>query len=247
MSAILLVHPDARTREAVSSILEKSGHKVFSVHDGPGALQAFRRERPEIVILNQTLPGMACYQVFAEIRGIDFKAKVLIFTVLGSGEKRGPGPAFGIRAFGPGEVLGIIEEIQNGAGSGRIRGERFTPRVLVVDDDPGVRNTLNRYLTERGYEVAAAPDGAEALPLLKRLRPHLVLLDIDMPVMNGVETLQRIRELDSQAAVMMMSGHSTVEMMERCRDYGAYDYLVKPFDFEYMEFSVYSKLVLMTI
>lgn len=247
MSAILLVHPDSATREVVSSILEKGGHRVFAAPEGSGALEIFQREKPDIVILNQELPKMTSTQVFTEIQRIDPNAKVLVFAVQGVQKELGAPAKFGIRAFRPGEVLQIIDELQDGAQEARAKLEHFASRVLVVDDDLSVLDTVRRFLTERGYEVGVASNGLEALPLLKKLRPHLVLLDIDMPKMSGVETLKRIREIDSQVGVMMITGNDTLEIMERCRDYGAYDYVLKPFDLQYLSFSVYSKIVLMTL
>ncbi len=247
MSMILIVHPESRTREAVRSILGQNGHRVSSAEDGPRALEAFKREKPDIVILNQQLPKMATYQVFTEIKRIDPHAKVVVFTLQGADEKREARASFGIRAFLPGEVLQIVARLLGDAEQARTQPERFAARVLIVDDDRGVLDTLSRFLTEKAYEVAVAAGGMEALPLLKKVRPHLVLLDIDMPMMNGVETLKRIRDLDGQVGVMMITGNDTFEMMALCRDYGAYDYLLKPFDFEYLEFSVYSKILLMTL
>lgn len=247
MSAILIVHPEIKTLETVRSILEQGGHRVTSAQDGPTALEEFKRGRPDIVILNQQLPKMATYRVFAEIKRVDPHAKVLVFSVQGTGEGREARALFGIRAVLPREVLQIVDRLLGDAEQARTQPERFASRLLIVDDDRGVLDTLGRFLTARAYEVSVAASGMEALPLLKKVRPHLVLLDIDMPMMNGVETLKRIRDQDSQVGVMMITGNDTVEMMERCRDYGAYDYLLKPFDFEYLEFSVYSKILLMTL
>lgn len=247
MNSVLLVHPDEKIREAVGSILEQSGHAVTAAADGAGALDAFQRVRPDIVVLNRELPDLAGFKIFAEIRLIDPQAKVLVFAVRGADEKRTARPAFGVRAFKPGEVLDIIDELLNGSKRVRAQLERFAARILVVDDDLGVLDTLRRYLTDLGYEVAVAPGGMDALALLKKVRPHLVLLDIDMPGMNGVETLKRIRELDDQVGVMMITADAAVETMERCRAHGAYDYLIKPFDFRCLEFSVYSKILLMTL
>jgi two-component system response regulator (stage 0 sporulation protein F) len=244
MNSILLAHPDGKVRAAVRSILEKSGRRISTAADGPQALNAFTRAGPDIVILNHELPGMASFRVFAEIKKTNPLAKVLLLAVQGLGPKHEV--RFGIPAFRPGEVLRIVEELEDGSKRTRAQLERFAPRILVVDDDLDVLDTMRRFLTEKGYEVAVAPSGMDALPLFKKFRPHLVLLDIDMPKMSGVETLKRIRDLDGQVGVMMVTGNDAVEAMERCRDYGAYDYLLKPFDFRYFEFSVYSKILLMT-
>jgi DNA-binding response OmpR family regulator len=247
MSTILLAHPDSKTCEAVSSILENGGHRVFTAQDGPACVELFKRERPDIVILNEQLPKMTSTRVFTEIQHIDPETKVLVFALREIGEERELPAKFGIRAFRPGEVLQIVEELQAGAERPGAGGERFAFRILVVDDNPGILKVLQRFLTDKGYEVRVATSGAAALPMLKKMRPHLVLLDIDMPEMDGVQTLRRIREIDGQVGVIMVTGNDTIETMERCRAYGAYDYVVKPFDFAYLAFSVYSKIVVMTL
>ena len=247
MSRILVVHADSKVREVVGAILEKGGHRVRTTQDGPSALKVFLQDRPDIVILDDELKTPASFQVFSEIKKIEPLAKVLVFAMRTDREKRETRMRFGIRAFQPGEVIQIVEELQTPGEKTSSRPDRFAPRVLVVDDDAGVLNTIRRFLSEKGYEVATAANGMDALPLLKKLRPLLVLLDVDMPKMNGVETLKRIRELDGQVGVMMITGDATVETMAQCQELGAYDYLVKPIDFQYLEFSVYSKVLLMTL
>ena len=247
MSSILLVHPDSKTREAVGSILEKGGHRVFAASNGPTALEVFQRERPDIVVLNRDLPKTTSTRVFTEIQQIDPGSKVLVFAVRGVREVPEPPEKFGIRTFRPGEVLQIVTELQDGAGPARGKRGSFPFRILVVDDNSRVRDVLHRFLTEKGYEVAVAPSGLAALPLLKGFRPQLVLLDIDMPELDGVRTLKLMREIDGRVGVMMITGNDTIETMERCRDYGAYDYVLKPFDFPYLAFSVHSKIIMMTL
>ena len=247
MSLILVVHPDGKASETLTSILEKSGHRTVSAPDGPRALAAFARHKPDIVIVNHVLPSMASFQLFAEIRRIAPQAKVLLFELLGAAGQDPARAPLGVRGLRPSEVLQVVEEIQNGEGERRSGPDATAPRVLIVDDDAAVRETVRRLLTEKGHEVFEASSGAGAISAVKRIRPHLVLLDIDMPGMSGVETLRRIRESDGTAGVMMITGNDELETMALCRDYGAYDYLVKPFDLQYLEFSVYSKILLMTV
>ena len=95
--------------------------------------------------------------------------------------------------------------------------------------------------------MVTARDGFEALVLHGTFKPQLILLDIDMPKMTGIDTLKRIRHEDDAVGIMMITGNDTLEIMAQCRDYGAYDYVLKPFDLDYLAFSVYSKILLMTI
>jgi DNA-binding response OmpR family regulator len=245
MSSILIVHPDEKTTETLGSILAKRGHRASSACDGPRALAAFARLKPDIVIVNRLLPDTETFQVFAQLRRMDPKAKVLLFDLLEPAGAPGRAP-FGVRGLRPAEALRVVEELRDGASQLGADGVA-APRVLVVDDDAVVRAALRRFLSDQGYQTADASSGEEALSLLKRARPHLVLLDVDMPEMSGVETLRRIRETDPAVGVMMVTGDDQPETMALCRELGAYDYLVKPFDLQYLEFSVYSKILLMTV
>jgi len=103
-------------------------------------------------------------------------------------------------------------------------------RVLVVDDEKGIREALQQLLEYEQIEVRTGATGAEALTLYDEFRPHLVFLDVKMQGMDGIETLKRLRELDHQAQIVMISGHGTIQTAVEATQHGAYDFLEKPLD-----------------
>jgi two-component system nitrogen regulation response regulator NtrX len=103
-------------------------------------------------------------------------------------------------------------------------------RVLVVDDEKGVREALRQLLEYEGVDVRAVASGAEALATYAEFHPHLVLLDVKMAGMDGLETLARLREQDPAAHVVMISGHGTIQTAVEATQRGAYDFLEKPLD-----------------
>jgi len=103
-------------------------------------------------------------------------------------------------------------------------------RVLVVDDEKGIREALTQLLEYEDIEVRACASGSEALSLYPEFRPHLVLLDVKMQGMDGLETLRKLRELDPRAQVVMISGHGTIQTAVEATQLGAYDFLEKPLD-----------------
>jgi len=103
-------------------------------------------------------------------------------------------------------------------------------RVLVVDDEPGVREALKQLLEYEGYAVALAASGHEALDQYAETRPHLVLLDVKMAGMDGLSTLTKLREADPQALVVMISGHGSIATAVEATQRGAHDFLEKPLD-----------------
>ena len=118
-------------------------------------------------------------------------------------------------------------------------------KILVVDDDPNIRELLQLFLTGKGFEVIMTNDGMEAVALLKRERPHLVLLDIMMPRLSGFEVLKLLKAADPKAAVIMITALGDMSSAQECLALGAYDYIVKPLNLDYLETSVMAQIMLM--
>lgn len=105
-----------------------------------------------------------------------------------------------------------------------------SPCVLVVDDDPGVRDTIQFMLEDAGYAVVTATNGPDALARVIEREPSLVLLDLQMPLMTGQETLARLREMPLQIPVIFMTAGLRAQV--EAAKHGADGHLAKPFEFE---------------
>src|SRR6185503_2967915 len=103
------------------------------------------------------------------------------------------------------------------------------PVVLVVDDDPGVRESF-RLILEDHYDVTDVPDGPTALDVVRTSAVDLVLLDIRLPGMDGIEVLERIKALDEGMEVILVTAVKTVRTAVAAMKLGAFDYLTKPFE-----------------
>lgn len=248
MSSILLLHEKGGVRDTLGAALAAAGHRVTPADDGEAAVGAFREIPPDLVLLDRRLPGglAAC----GRLRALAPEADILVLTSLADAEGQEKFLAFGVRAFLPKEpttLLKVLDRLSRRDGRVRAEGHRFTPRVLVIDDDPNVRSLLRRFLENRGYEVRAAAGGMEGLTLLRESRPHVVLLDFDMPDLNGLETLRRIKALDAASSVLMITANGDERTARLCLQEGASDYIMKPFDLDYLELSVYAKVLLLTL
>ena len=104
--------------------------------------------------------------------------------------------------------------------------------ILIVDDEVSILNSLSSILEDEGHEVVVAKSGTEALKICTADPPELMLLDIWMPEMDGLETLRRVKELVPYTQVMMMSGHGSIETAVKAIKLGAYDYIEKPLSLE---------------
>ena len=101
--------------------------------------------------------------------------------------------------------------------------------ILIIDDEPGLRQTVSLILSEEGYEVATASDGEEGLAKATELQPDIILCDVKMPRMPGLEFLDRYREQNGTAMVIVMTAYGSMELAIQAMKKGAYDYLSKPF------------------
>jgi DNA-binding NtrC family response regulator len=106
----------------------------------------------------------------------------------------------------------------------------FSENILVVDDDPDIREVLKDRLESLGYRVLVAASGAEGLELLEKQNPQIVLLDIEMPAMSGLETLKEIRKRELDITVVMITAYGTIERAVEAMKEGAYDFIPKPFE-----------------
>ncbi len=122
---------------------------------------------------------------------------------------------------------------------------RGISKILVCDDDKAVSNFLECFLKKEGCaQVEIALSGEEALEKITRDRYQLVLLDIKLPGMDGLQTLKRIKEIDNNITVIMITGFAEIETADQAKNMGAYDYIVKPFDLAYLKLVVLTKMVL---
>jgi DNA-binding response OmpR family regulator len=116
-------------------------------------------------------------------------------------------------------------------------------KILVVDDEIAIRNLLKEFLTRKGYDVYTASDGRAAIAQVKEIRPHIVLLDIMMPSIGGIDTLKEIRRIDPKVGVIMVTAICDQELGKRAMELGASDYITKPLDFDYLETAVMVKML----
>lgn len=115
--------------------------------------------------------------------------------------------------------------------------------ILVVDDEIEACNALKEFLEVKGHEVYTAQDGKSALDQVQELRPQLVLLDMIMPGMHGIEVLQEIKKIDPEIGVIMVTVVTNEGQAKKALQLGAYDYITKPVDLNYLDTVVMVKIL----
>lgn len=254
-------------RAILLELLGAAGFEVLEAANGLEALLQVKRTRPDGVILDIQMPRLGGLDALRRIRAFDPRIRVVILTGLPDPELRNEARAGGAAAFLEKPIVldDILAALDPDAPPPASRSRRAEPvveaapaappaaaeivpaapaapealaSVLVVDDDPEVRSLLLEALQLRGYEVRGAPDGTDALREITRRPPDVILLDIEMPGLNGVDALPAIRALAPDAAVIMVSGSSDADVSRQALARGAFDYVTKPIDFDYLTQSV---------
>ena len=104
------------------------------------------------------------------------------------------------------------------------------PGILVIDDQPGIRRLLIEVLSEEGYVVVEASNGYDGLQKAKDHHPSMILMDLKMPGMDGIETLKELKRLGMSSKVIMMTAYGELDLITEAKELGAVDYITKPFD-----------------
>jgi two-component system response regulator (stage 0 sporulation protein F) len=103
-------------------------------------------------------------------------------------------------------------------------------KILVIDDQPGIRRLLTEVLQDEGYEVFSAENGYDGLQAAKEKNPAVILMDMKMPGMDGIETLRELKQIGQQDKVIMMTAYGELETVSQAAELGAYKSITKPFD-----------------
>lgn len=223
----ILVVDDLRSmRLTLGGILEDNGHNVVTVEDGYQAIAAVRKTDFDAIFMDIKMPGINGVQTFREVKKIDPEAAVIMMTAYSVEDLVKEALEEGAYAvvykpFDIDRIIAIIQELLHG----RIL-------ILVVDDQFADRATLKAVLEDKGYRVASAQDGAEAIEMVKSKHYDIIFLDVRLPGMDGVETFEQVKKIDPEATVIMMTGYTEEELVKKAVNAGAYTCIHKPFDME---------------
>jgi CheY-like chemotaxis protein len=186
---VLVIDDEEEARRLISDHLTAAGFRVVAARDGQEGLDLARRHRPTAITLDVMMPKMDGWKVISRLKASPETADIPVVMVSVS-EDRATGVALGASGYvlKPVDRATLLAELEGVAAACRVR------RVLVVDDDPAVREQLSSILGERGYRVETASGGAEGLALIRQHRPDAVILDLMMPDVDGFTVLERLRD-----------------------------------------------------
>lgn len=111
-------------------------------------------------------------------------------------------------------------------------------KILIVDDEKGMRDLLSKVLKKEGYQIFTAQDGEEGLEIIKDQTLDVVIADLDMPVLNGIEMIKKAKEFDPSLTIIIITAYASMETAIEALKLGAYDYLIKPFNNDEIKLTV---------
>jgi DNA-binding NtrC family response regulator len=238
---LLLVDDEVEFLNSTAKALRRRGFEVTTVQNPAIGLKLLEHETFDVAVLDVKMPGISGDQMFKEMRRRWPETPVVMLTGHGTVEQ-----AFEISKDGvfdyltkPCDVEKLVRTCLN-AVAASLRGEMPEKEpeepeeidVLIVDDEEDFLHSLSTALRRRKMRVSTASSGEEALGKLETNSCPVVLLDLKMPGMDGLETLRRIKAADPSCEVLLLTGLPTVAtVVEGLKD-GAFDYVVKPQDME---------------
>ena len=250
MPTILCVDDDTEILDVLKEYFTRQGFHVVTAMNGVEAMFQVQRCLPRAIILDLFMPRLGALGALHHVRRIVPEIVVLLISghpralrvvteaglsVDGAFEK----PLDLVGILGALAQAGVLPPRKAAAAAPETSAVKASPsgrrRTLVVDDEPEIRGLLIEYLQGKGFEARGVSTGEEALRQIPEFRPHIVLLDISMPGLSGVETLRRIKALRQETAVIMVSGIEDVETARQTLALGAADYVAKPVDFQYLD------------
>lgn len=254
MANVLVVDDDTSIREVLYDWLTRRQHTVLTANSGTQALEMLKAQRPDVVLLDLTMPGPLGVETAKKIRRIDDTVPIILMRSAGDEEV----PATELKRLVINEVLRkelglslflknlevVLRRLERSSQPDASGSALHVPgMVLVVDDEPAILRLLKSFFESRGIRVMVAGSGEEALQALPK-KPTAVLMDMTMPGMDGLMTLKKIKSVEPKLPVIMVSGIGDEATVQEALDSGAYDYVTKPFNLEYLETVVLTKLLL---
>lgn len=251
MAKILIVDDEARIRELLRKALAQAGYDVVSVPSAEQSLELIFKEPFDLLLLDVRLSsGESGLSILKKVREHRKNVPIVIYSGALTPELDKEA-----REAGANEVLSKdVDVLQLVAQIGKIikakvrifQGpiERREKSLLVVDDEEAIRRILREFFVRKGYKVFEAENGEKALQLARSEKISVVLLDMKMPGMDGIETLKRLLEINPKLGVVMTTAVEDEDKVKKALESGAYSYVLKPCDFMYLELVVMSKLTI---
>ena len=222
---VLVVDDNEDLLETLSLILKRRGFNVDTANDGVSAVHKFKGGGFDVTLMDIVMPNMNGVEAFQKIREVDPEAVVILMTAYSEEEL--------IRlAINEGAHRVVHKPISIDKMIEMIREATLSQPILIVDDDNDILETLTRTLELKGYRVVVAGSGEEAIKIAREKTCPIAFVDIKLPIMDGLETYLRLKDINPKIMAVMMTGFrdEVKDALEKAQEASAITCLFKPFN-----------------
>ncbi|HDY67390.1 MAG TPA: response regulator, partial [Candidatus Scalindua sp.] len=220
---ILVVDDEPGIRTTLSAILEEEGYNVVVAEDGYKGIEAAKKTKFKIAFLDLKMPGINGVETFKRIKKISPNTIIFFTTAFFAEDLLKEAVKLGAQAilYKPLDIDLILKVIKE---------DLTKTKILVVDDEFAIREPLKGLLEDRGYKVTVAEDGHAAIEMAKKTHFDIMFIDVEMPGIDGLQTLEEIKKVDPKTKVVVMTGHDVENLTEKAISRGATTCIPKPID-----------------
>lgn len=227
---ILIVDDNISLAKTMSLILKRKGYEATTAPDGLVAIKRIKERPFDLIFMDIKMPLMDGVQIYRKIKKIRPETIVIMMTayavenLVAQALKEG---AYGI-IYKPLDIEKMISLIE------KSRKKKQGALILIVDDDPGTCTTLKNILLKKGYRISIAHDGEKAVTMAQEKTYDIILIDLKLPTINGLEVYLKIKEIDPKLVAIMMTGYckEMTDLVEEALNNDAYTCIFKPLDIE---------------
>jgi DNA-binding response OmpR family regulator len=255
MSKILIVDDERVFCDLLQALMKSHGHEVFTAYNGKEAVEEFKQHRPLFTLLDLHMPEMNGIETLRQIRAIDQTAAVMILTAWGTDDLEQQARRLGVTDFLSKAISldAIVASMDRGlkpTAQAPAAGKAARPRipetdaVFLAEGKADARDTFVRVLGQHGITIRAAQDGPTLLSMLDKERPPLIVLDMDLPGMKGLDVLREMRAKNYTGGIIIMTARQDEKLLKEALDLGSIDILGKPVEPERLMLTIQVGLVL---
>jgi two-component system sensor histidine kinase/response regulator len=243
---VLVIEDDVNNLDVAQRIIRAAGHEAIAATDGAAGIATARAERPDVILVDLLLPRVDGWTVTKTLREDEWAKDVPIIAVSALAMQQDRARAieagcddFVSKPYAPAELRAVLARFLDDGGAATQTRERAGKRpavslgrILVVDDEPANVELLARRLEALGAEALRAMNGEEALATAAREMPDLILLDVMMPGIGGLETCRRLKVNDKTAPIPVIFATALTDAADLSKGFevGGYDYITKPIE-----------------
>lgn len=244
--SILCVDDDPGILDLLKEYFTMQGFVVFTASNGVEAFLQVKQWMPRVVVMDLFMPRLGGIGALSRIKALNPGIAVILMSGMINALELVTEAGLSVDGiiFKPLDLAKLSDMLERigitapASRATRLASNRPRPtraRVLVVDDELEMRKMLAEHLVETGYDAREAVDGEDALARIEEYRPHIVLLDLMMEGIDGMETLQRIKAMAPETCVIMVTAIEDLGTAQTALGRGASDYVTKPFSMQYLD------------